>query len=514
LKGTPQQAQIGIVIFATSLFMGIGFFTDVLFPIINISTVELASVGALATAITVAFVILKFNWVDIELITEKIEMGRLDDWLKKFKLHKGFTYLIPEERVDLSFKLFAREVSNGAHGLVITGKEDPLEVKRFYNLRKIPIIWIGESAIRNKMNIKDPSIYKADKGGINEIQELIEKFLVKSTNSVIFLEDLDEIYNVKSPRVHRQALLNSSKATFQLINDYHSRFIISLKPKSLNLSKSRALIRTKSPILEIRLLTIFILEEVCQQLIEALEMRVGSERIDKKFHWLKSTDPFFLNMAFKDSRIEYTAKTIVFRDDLVKKIKIFISAMRSLDRTLDLDSIALRILIKYGFSKYEYNLQMANTYLVDDKNANMSFDIFQEFVESGYEGLLISKTNPKKIFEKYGLNFNQENTFWLTDIHTKSGNVLQPKLESIFSEIEYFIESTPRKKIVILDGVEYLISYSGDIFDSVLGFLRRLTDRISESDACLLIPMNFKALTEQRITLLTRSGLEIYETKK
>ncbi|UCH90191.1 MAG: DUF835 domain-containing protein, partial [Thermoplasmata archaeon] len=350
----------------------------------------------------------------------------------------------------------------------------------------------------------------AMKGDIIHIRELIEQFLIKSTNNVIFLEDLNQIYYVKTPRDHRQLLLNTSKSTFELINEYNSRFIISLHPKSLNLSKDRTIIRTKSPILEIRLLTIFILEEVCQQLVDAVEVRVGRESIDKKLHWLKSTDPFFLKMKFENGKITYTSRTIVFRDDMVKKIKMFKSAMRSLDRTLDLDSIALRILMKYGFSKYEYNLQMGNTYLVKDPKANLSFGIFQDFVDSGYDGLLISKTNPNKIFEKYGLNFNPENTLWLTDISSKTENILPPKLENIFMEIENFIERNPNKKVIILDGIEYLIFYRGDIFDAVLGFLRKLSDRVSESDTCLLIPLNFKALNTQRITLLTRSGLEVY----
>lgn len=509
LQNTYQKSQIGIIIFGTIFFFGAGFFTDVILPNFGIVTIELASVGALATSATVAYVILKTKLIDIELISEKIEMGKLDEKIEKYPLLKGYTYLIPEERVDLSFKLFAREVSKGAHGLILTST-NPLEVREKYKFRKIPIIWIVDDLSSSEANSTDPNVIIAAKEDTSRIQDLMKQFMIKSTNNIIFLEDLNNIYGSNTQSNQRQILLNTSRTTFDLIKDYHSRFIISLNPKSLNISDKRHIIRTKSPILEMRLLTIFILEEVSQQVIDALEVRVGRESINKKLHWLKSADPFFLKLKFQDGKIFYGAKTIVYREDLVKKIKLFINTIRSLDRTLDLDSIALRILMKYGFSEYEYYIQTGNTYIVKDKTGSTAFDMFQKFIDSGFEGLCISKTNPKKILERYGLTSNPENTFWLTDISSKTENVIPPKLEHISMEIENFMDKTKSKKIIILDGVEYLISYSGDIFNTVLGFLRKISDRISESDTVLIIPLNFETLDSQRISLITRSGIEIF----
>jgi hypothetical protein len=510
LKGSPQQSQIGIIIFATAFFLGAGLFTDVLFPIVGINTVELASVGALATALLVAAVLWKYKLDEIALISEDIKLGKLEDWLTKYKLYKGYTYLIPEQRVDLSFKLFAREISKGAHGLVVT-TTPPSKVRAKYKLFKTPIIWIALDPSQRNSEVDDPNVIITGMDEVLRIKDLIEQFLVKSINNIIYLEDLNKIYSVKTPRNKRQILLSSAKTTFELVNQYNSRFIISLHPNSLNASKSRRIIRTKSPLLDMRLLTIFILEDVYQQILEAVEVRAGREAIDKKLHWLKSADPFFTKLKFENGKVVYTAVTMVFREDLIRKIKMFITTFRSLDRTLDLDPIALRILMKYGFSKYEYDLQTGNTYMVKDPSARISFDIFQQFVDTGYEGLCITKTNPKKIFERYGLRFDSDNIFWLTDIATKSEHVIPPKLENIFMEIENYIERTPENKIIILDGVEYLISYSGDIFDTVLAFLRRLSDKISESDAFILIPLNFDALNQQRLSLLSRSGLVLYK---
>ena len=508
LKGSPQRMQIGIVIFATVFFMGAGFITDVMVPAFGITIMELASVGALATAITVAYVILKLKIIDIELISEKIDTGKLEDWIKNYNLYKGYIYLVPETKVDLSFKLFAREVSRGAHGLLLTSTE-PNKVREIYKLRKTPIIWITQESAQTSKYLNDPNVIVAKKGDLTHTMELIEMFLKKSTNNIIFLEDLNQLYNPDEPQSDRQAILNTARSTFDMINEYNSRFIISLHPESLNLQKGQPIVRTKSPILEMRLLTIYIIREVFQQVIDAMAVRVGEDAISKKLHWLKSTDPFFLKVKYKDGRVTFLSQKAIYRSDLIKKIKLFITTMQSLDRSLELDAIALRILMKFGFSEYEYQLQVGYSYIIEDDKGDKTFDIFQKFIDSGFEGLCISKTKPKKLLEKYGLVFNTDNIFWLTDISSDSDRVVPPKLEHIFMEIENFMERVPDKKIIIIDGIEYLISYSGDVFNPVLGFLRKLVDKISEKRIILIIPLNFKALDEQQLSLLQRSGIEI-----
>ena len=199
---------------------------------------------------------------------------------------------------------------------------------------------------------------------------------------------------------------------------------------------------------------------------------------------------------------------------MIDKIKLFISEFENIETALNLNAIAMDSISKYGLSKNEFLLHPGDAYIIPEADANKSFEIFSEFATKDFNGLCITKSNPKKVRRKYGLVSKDLKLFWLTDISESKKNVLPPKLEHILSAIEEFLVSkkkTDEKKVILLDGIEYLITYSGDNFDSVLGFLRQVVDRISETNALILIPINTSIVSEERIGLLTRSGMEIYD---
>ena len=165
---------------------------------------------------------------------------------------------------------------------------------------------------------------------------------------------------------------------------------------------------------------------------------------------------------------------------------------------------------KYGLSRNEFQLHYGDSYIIPEQNAHNSFEIFSEFTAKDYNGLCITKSNPKKLKRKYNLVKKSVKILWLTDFAESKQDILPPKLEHILSAIEEFLAKGHGKKIILLDGIEYLISYSGDNFDSVLGFLRQTTDRVSETNALIIIPMNTGIINDERIGLLTRSGMELY----
>jgi archaellum biogenesis ATPase FlaH len=66
---------------------------------------------------------------------------------------------------------------------------------------------------------------------------------------------------------------------------------------------------------------------------------------------------------------------------------------------------------------------------------------------------------------------------------------------------EEFIEKN-EKGMILLDGLEYLISNNS--FNPVLRFIRRLIDRISETESLFLIALSPKAINEQELKLLER----------
>jgi hypothetical protein len=197
------------------------------------------------------------------------------------------------------------------------------------------------------------------------------------------------------------------------------------------------------------------------------------------------------------------------KDSVIDKTKSFISVFEDLPRSDKLHSLALKTLKKYGYSEVEYLFHTGDTYIIQEPKSNYSFEILNEFISKDYDGLVITKSNPKKIIRTHNINVSNVKMFWLTDVPSDDINTIYPKLENITAEIEKFLRETTDKKVIIFDGIEYLFTYSGDMFDSVLRSLRKLTDRISMSNACLVIPIDPNVIKKERMALLSRSGIEI-----
>ncbi len=140
------------------------------------------------------------------------------------------------------------------------------------------------------------------------------------------------------------------------------------------------------------------------------------------------------------------------------------------------------------------------SYLIEETRANLCFKILSEYVSLGYKGLCICRTNPSVIRRKYDLD-ESSTVLWLTDRESSTEATISPSLESMIYVAEEFIDKN-EKGIVLLDGLEYLISNNS--FNPVLRFIRRLIDRISETNSLFLIAVSPKAINEQELKLLER----------
>jgi archaellum biogenesis ATPase FlaH len=90
---------------------------------------------------------------------------------------------------------------------------------------------------------------------------------------------------------------------------------------------------------------------------------------------------------------------------------------------------------------------------------------------------------------------------WLTDQESDKETVVSPSLEGIIYIIEEFL-SREKNSVLLLDGMEYLIGNNG--FNPVLRFLRRLIDKISETQTILIITISPATVDERELKLLER----------
>ncbi len=151
------------------------------------------------------------------------------------------------------------------------------------------------------------------------------------------------------------------------------------------------------------------------------------------------------------------------------------------------------------------DLQPGRSYLIKEDRPAAAFRLFARFLGGRSRGLVITRTNPKRLRE----NFNPPagRVLWLTDREGSSEETIAPALERLVYEIEDFMSKNPRGA-VLLDGIEYLVSNNS--FDAVLKFVRRLLDTVSESHYAFVISLGSATLKDQELKTLERE-MEVIE---
>lgn len=129
----------------------------------------------------------------------------------------------------------------------------------------------------------------------------------------------------------------------------------------------------------------------------------------------------------------------------------------------------------------------------DPVDAAKSFDIFQDFVTHGHQGLCMTTSYPSKVKEKYG--FESTEIIWLTDYKTgsKEFRELDPKrLEFEISRDSRRFLKDGKERVMMIHGIEYLIRHNG--FEKVSDFMDTLSRIIYANNNILVCPIYPNAL--------------------
>jgi len=139
------------------------------------------------------------------------------------------------------------------------------------------------------------------------------------------------------------------------------------------------------------------------------------------------------------------------------------------------------------------------SYLIEEDRPANAFQLFARALGGRRGGLVITRTNPKRIRETFSLEADR--TLWLTDRESKSEKTIQPVLERIIYEIEDYMSQRPGS-VILLDGLEYLVSSNS--FEAVLKFVRRVVDTVSESHSLFILSVGPATLKEQERRMIER----------
>ena len=142
-------------------------------------------------------------------------------------------------------------------------------------------------------------------------------------------------------------------------------------------------------------------------------------------------------------------------------------------------------------------LDSGNAYLVPD-NVSLAYELFLEAVMSGADGLCITRTMPSRVREKH--NLQRTPIIWLTD-ETVEGEKTIHNLQDLSILISNYVQKAT-KPVILIDGIEYLISHKG--FGSVYHLLQSKRTQVEANDGMLIVPIFRDAMEAKETKLLER----------
>lgn len=146
-------------------------------------------------------------------------------------------------------------------------------------------------------------------------------------------------------------------------------------------------------------------------------------------------------------------------------------------------------------------ISRSTTYLIEDEG-DKAIELYQEILEAGLKGLLVTRQFPKKVKKKYG--FKNVTMIWLSNVDR--ANAVRPKnLEKFSLNIERFLSE--EQGVILLNGIEYLITNND--FRTVLHLIQSLKDQVAIKESILLIPISEKTLDRHEIDMLENEVDEV-----
>ncbi len=160
-----------------------------------------------------------------------------------------------------------------------------------------------------------------------------------------------------------------------------------------------------------------------------------------------------------------------------------------------------------------YHLEPGGIYMVEKQNGPDYMDIFADQVMHNIQGLYVTRQNPKRIREQYGLE--KTPIIWLNASEGATDeNCIKPdNLSGLGATLSKFM-SEANDGLILMDGTEYLMMRNS--FDSLLKFVHFLNDKLMQSNCRILFCMDTLTLDERQHHMLLSEmrKFEFSETDK
>jgi CheY-like chemotaxis protein len=147
----------------------------------------------------------------------------------------------------------------------------------------------------------------------------------------------------------------------------------------------------------------------------------------------------------------------------------------------------------------EVEIEPGFIYLIKEECPNWSVKLFTSEKDKGREGLIVTRTNPEHIKKEHDLD--DVRICWLTEVQTSEDMTSLSGLQELSILVNKFIEEN-NKSVILLDGLEYLITNNG--LQHVLKLIQHLEDRISTTEGLMIVPVKPDTICKRDLALLER----------
>lgn len=154
------------------------------------------------------------------------------------------------------------------------------------------------------------------------------------------------------------------------------------------------------------------------------------------------------------------------------------------------------------------DLTEGDSILVREERPEKAFSVFNRLVDRGMRGMSVTRTDPFKAAARYGLDLTGCNAVWLTRIEKeeiREGEervLVRSNLAKLSSEIREFLSQPGGGGVVLLEGLEYLVTQFD--FRPVLKFIQMVREQVSYTSGFFIISADADAVDEREYRLLEK----------
>ena len=475
------------ILIALFIYLLIGSFTTII-PLFGIYPPELVSLGHLIFNIIVAYGIIQGS---VLLFSPQVETEEVKDYSDTLEI--GRYYISSSDR---GIETFAELVTHGYEGLYVGAIKPNLDITKF---KRTPIVILTErgKGLRQYGNLQ---YVPADE--LRTFKASIFTFMKSATRGVIFLDNMD----VMLEKGWAPPLEFIEMGTE--MRDIPENNVIWLYGTPI---KEDDKIERLPSAMDYPMVKKSIVLDKLNGILASTD--IPKADVEGHFRRLARIEPIFSYMTFVDGALAYTEDISSYPGLLelepATPVRLFVQRIQS-QLPPETYRAILQEFHELGISRFEFLLRFGDSYIVEETfdERGSSYEVYQDFVEKGFNGMCISRMSPSKVQERYLLP-PDSNIYWLTQ-ERKEERDIRPAPEYLMVNIKSFIDRHGEEPgVILLDGLEYLITFQGDQFDSYLKVFRRITDLISQSKLILLIPYDPEAIPPERIALFRRSGIEV-----